>query len=90
MNDAGNPAENSNPGLMKVTWGALGLIIVKGKVHLVQTTYQGDTWRFPGGFLEEGESPEQALVRELGEEVGVSAKEVPVEEKKKRNYDENL
>ncbi len=37
-----------------------------------------DSWQFPQGGIDQGESPEQAMFRELGEEVGLQKKHVEV------------
>lgn len=54
---------------------AAALTTVDGRV-LVQQRAPGRAmaglWEFPGGKLEPGETPEQALVRELVEELGVT------------------
>jgi 8-oxo-dGTP diphosphatase len=50
-------------------------ILVKGdKVFIAQRKAGkrlADLWEFPGGKLEEGETPEECLVREMVEEFGI-------------------
>lgn len=52
-------------------------MIRKGPHVLVGKRPEGHTlagqWEFPGGKIEIGESPEQALARELKEELGIEA-----------------
>ncbi len=38
--------------------------------------HQGGFWEFPGGKVEGDELPDQAVIRELGEEVGISVNTV--------------
>jgi 8-oxo-dGTP diphosphatase len=56
---------------------AAGVIYKNGKI-LVGQRRRGDRhafkWEFPGGKVEFGESPQQALVRELTEELQIDAK----------------
>lgn len=52
-----------------------GIIINDGKVLLAQrsaTASQANLWEFPGGKIEHNESPEQALERELHEELAIT------------------
>lgn len=43
----------------------------KGEILLIKSPRRG--WEYPGGMVEPGESPEQALIREIKEETGVDA-----------------
>ncbi len=53
-----------------------GVLIEEGKVLLARHTYGGGKGKLiiPGGYLEKGEMPEEALAREFKEEVGLSVK----------------
>jgi len=59
---------------MKTIIVAAGLMIEQGKILVTQReggSPHGFLWEFPGGKVEEGEDPRQALQRELGEELGI-------------------
>ncbi|WP_324752932.1 8-oxo-dGTP diphosphatase MutT [Roseovarius sp. Pro17] len=57
-----------------VVVSAVALIDVDGRVLLAQRPEgksMAGLWEFPGGKVEQGETPEAALIRELQEELGI-------------------
>ena len=61
---------------MKTIRVAAAIIIEKGKVFATQRGYGEfkDGWEFPGGKIEDGETPEQTIVREIAEELDTEIK----------------
>ena len=57
---------------------ACALIDVDGRVLIAQRPSEkamAGLWEFPGGKVEQGERPEQTLIRELEEELGITVEE---------------
>ncbi|APP06575.1 8-oxo-dGTP diphosphatase MutT [Vibrio harveyi] len=50
--------------------------------------HKGGFWEFPGGKVEQGESVEQAMIRELEEEIGITVTEQSLFEHLEYDYPE--
>lgn len=69
------PAENRGKRLLLVV--ACALVDRDGRVLISQRPegkQLAGLWEFPGGKVEPGETPEECLIRELREEIGVETK----------------
>ena len=83
---AAMPTEPAKPR----TRAVVAALILRGKeVFICQRkagTAMGLQWEFPGGKIEPGETPEEALRRELEEELGIQAKIGPYIAEVQHNY----
>ncbi|MGM0441704.1 MAG: NUDIX domain-containing protein [Elusimicrobiota bacterium] len=51
-----------------------GLVIKDGRVLLIKRKNPPEGWALPGGFVEKGETLEEAVIREVKEETGLNFK----------------
>ena len=57
----------------------MGIMLANAKGEVLWARRLGqDAWQFPQGGIQRGETPEQALYRELEEEVGLTADDVEI------------
>ena len=70
------PLSNSRPLGPALRFVVAGLLVRDGLVLICQRRPDQPMalqWEFPGGKIEPGEGPEEALLRELNEELGITA-----------------
>lgn len=83
------PNSNARPVGPALRFVAAALIVRGGEVLICQRRPDQPMalqWEFPGGKIEAGESPEQALARELDEELGIRATVGPRVTRIRHNY----
>lgn len=83
------PNSGPRPNGPALRFVAAALIVRGGEVLIGQRRADqpmASLWEFPGGKIEAGESPEQALTRELSEELGIRASIGPPVTRIRHNY----
>lgn len=86
VEEAGSKTRAAGPALRFV---AAGLIVRGGEILICQRRPDQPMalqWEFPGGKIEPGESAEEALARELDEELGIQATIGPRVTRIRHNY----
>ena len=88
MQESSPNANSRNPG-PALRFVAAALIVRDGEVLIGQRRADqpmASRWEFPGGKIETGESPQEALARELTEELGIQASIGPPVTRIRHNY----
>ncbi len=59
---------------------AAGIVVKDGKWLVVKKKYGGlkGLWSFPAGFVDEGETVDEAAIREVAEETGIQTKVIDI------------
>jgi 8-oxo-dGTP pyrophosphatase MutT (NUDIX family) len=77
--------------VLRASLGALALLTDEaGRILLVQTTYDGNRWHLPGGYVEANESPEETVARELREELKLTVEVLGLNCIAYKAYDPNI
>ena len=88
MNDSEAKPKTHTPG-PALRFVAAALIVRDREVLIGQRRADqpmASLWEFPGGKIEPGESPQEALARELVEELGIHAEVGPAVTRIRHNY----
>ena len=68
----------------------VGIMLLNNRNEVLvgqRTDAEGDAWQMPQGGIDPGETPRQAALRELGEEVGTDKAEILAESRVLHRYD---